>query len=124
MTKRTARKLEFFLHILTAFLLLLKGYSQIRLHLYFPGGILLFLAATVLVLILSWKPLGVKPKQARIACYYIESAALFITSYIFLLEGKDTHPYIFFLAAILYPVLGFISSKKFRQLRKPDREEV
>ncbi len=118
MKKRTFRKLELLLHILTSLVLLLKGYDEVLKGLYFPGCILWGLALLVLIISLFWRKLGIKPKQARIMCYYIEAPALFLTAYVLHLEEKEALPQIFLLAGMLYPMLGFISSKKFRKLNK------
>lgn len=118
MKKRTARKLELFLHLLTSGILLLKGYGEIVEGKCFPGLIIACLAILVVIVLLLWKPLHITPKQARIACYYIESPAMFVTAYVLYLEGKEFHPYLFFIAGLLYPLVGFISSKKFKRLRK------
>ncbi|RWX00790.1 hypothetical protein [Flavobacterium cerinum] len=117
MKKKTFRKLEVLLHFLTAFILLLKGCDELNRGLYFPGCIILGLAITILVITIYWKKLYIKPKQARIVCYYLEAPALLITSYVLYLENKLFLPDIFFIAAILYPAMGFITSKKFNQIR-------
>lgn len=51
-------------------------------------------------------------------CYYIESPALFIIAYVLYLEKKDALPHIFLLAGMLYPMLGFISTKMFKRINK------
>lgn len=121
MKKKTVRKVEFLLHIVTASLLLLKGYLLVVGHLYFPGAIVLALGVSVLIVMLFWRFLRITPKEARVACYYIEMPALFIIAYALYLEGKEFAPYIFFIAALLYPMAGFISSKKFKRLKKSQR---
>ncbi len=117
MKKKTFRKLEVLLHFLTAFVLLLKGCDELNKRLYFPGLIILGLAITILTITIYWKKLYIKPKQARLVCYYLESPALLITSYMLYLENKMFLPYIFFIASILYPAMGFITSKKFTQIK-------
>ncbi|WP_294824844.1 hypothetical protein [uncultured Flavobacterium sp.] len=118
MKKRTFRKLEIFLHILTSAILLLKGFDEVVKHLYFPGFILIGLGLLVLTITIFWRRLGIRPKQARIMCYYIEAPALFIIAYMLHLEKKEALPQIFILAGMLYPMLGFISSKKFKRINK------
>lgn len=85
--------------------------------LYFPGVIILGLALTILAITIFWKTFYIKPKQAREVCYYLECPALLIISYVLHLEGKPFMPDIFLIAGMLYPVAGFISSKKFNRLR-------
>jgi hypothetical protein len=118
MKKKTVRKLELVLHFLTMLLLLIKGFDEISRRLYFPGGIITGLALIVLTILLFWKPLKIKPKQARIICYYVESPALLLTAYMLYLEQKEFLPHIFFIAGFMYPAVGFISSKKFKRLKK------
>ena len=118
MKKKTARRLEYFLHFITALLLILKGIDEIIKELYYPGFIIIGLAVTVLIIAFFWRSLKIKPKQARIICWYLESPALLVTSYMLYLERKEFMPHIFLLAAIMYPAMGFISSKKFKRIRK------
>ncbi|WP_297333233.1 hypothetical protein [Flavobacterium sp.] len=118
MRKRTVRRLEYFLHFLTALLLLIKGIHEISKGLYYPGIIIAGLSVTVFTIILFWRKLKIKPKQARVICWYLEAPALLLSSYMLYLEKKEFMPYLFFLAAVMYPAMGFISSKKFKRLRK------
>lgn len=87
-------------------------------RLYFPGSIILGLALAILVITIFWKTLYISPKQARQVCYYLEAPALLVTSYVLYLEGKPFLPDIFLVAALLYPAVGLISSKKFRENNK------
>jgi hypothetical protein len=118
MKKKTFRKLEALLHFLTALVLLLKGVDLIARKLYFPGVILLGLAMVILVISIFWRKIGIKPKQGRIICYYLESPALLITAYVLYLENKENFPHIFLIAALIYPMMGFISSRKFKRIKK------
>jgi hypothetical protein len=117
MRKKTFRKLEVLLHFLTALLFLLKGCDELNRRLYFPGTILLGLSLTLLTINGFWRSLRIKPRQARISSYYLESPALFLISYVLFLEKQEFMPYIFLIAAILYPAMGFISSKKFKRIK-------
>ncbi|GGB75640.1 hypothetical protein GCM10007424_14470 [Flavobacterium suaedae] len=123
MKKKAARKLESFLHFLTATLLLIKGIDEIVRKLYFPGSIIIGLALTVLVINFFWRFLKITPKQARTVCWYIETPALIVTSYMLHLEKKEFMPHIFLLAAVIYPVMGFVSSKKFKKMRKAAKKK-
>lgn len=112
------RRAEMVLHSVTSLLLLLKAADEFGKRLYFPGGILLGLSLCVLCLLFFWRRLGVTPRQARVACYYIEAPALCITAYIFSLEQKELLTYLFSISAVLYPAVGFVSSKKFKRIKK------
>lgn len=118
MKKKTFRKLEVLLHFVTAFILIIKGVDEMSRRLYFPGSIILGLALSILVITIFWKTLFISPKQARLVCYYLEAPALLITSYVLYLEGKQFLPHLFFIAAMLYPMVGFLSSKKPKDLKK------
>lgn len=118
MKKKTFRKLEVLLHFITAFILIIKGVDEMSRRLYFPGAIILGLALVILTITIFWKTLYITPKQARQICYYLEAPALLITSYVLYLEDKPFLPDIFLVAAMLYPMVGFITSKKFRQFNK------
>lgn len=117
MKKKTFRKLEVLLHFLTSFVILLKGVDEINKGIYFPGLIILGLAFTILAITIFWKTFYIRPKQAREVCYYLECPALLVISYVLHLEGKPFMPDIFLIAAMLYPAVGFISSKKFARLK-------
>jgi len=98
--------------------LLLKGFDEIKRHLYFPASIILALATTILVIAFLWKPLKIVPKQARQICYYLECPALLLTAYLLYLEGKGSMPHIFLIAGIMYPVVGYITSKKAKRFKR------
>jgi hypothetical protein len=116
MKKKTFRKLEVLLHFLTAFILIIKGVDEMSRRLYFPGSIILGLALLILVITIFWKTLYITPKTARQICYYLEAPALLITSYVLYLEDKPFLPDIFLIAALLYPMVGFLASKKAKHL--------
>ena len=118
MKKKVLRKTETFLHFLTAAIILIKGYDELTKHIFFPAFILLSFGLLVLVTMLLWRPLRIKPKEARRSCYFIEAPALLVISYVVYLEGRHTVPYIFLIAAFLYPAMGFISSKKWKKINK------
>lgn len=118
MKKKTFRKLEVLLHFITAFILIIKGVDEMSRRLYFPGLIILGLALCILTLTIFWKTLYITPKQARQVCYYLESPALLVTAYVLHLEGKPFLPDIFLVAAMLYPMVGFMASKKPSQLKR------
>ena len=117
MNKKAFRRLEYFLHFLTELLLLIKGADEVSRGLYFPGLIITALALTVLVISLFYRRLKIRPKQARTICWYIEAPALLVTAYMLYLEKREFAPHIFLLAAIMYPAMGFISSKKFKRIK-------
>jgi len=117
MKKKTFRKLEILLHFITAFILLIKGADELSKRLYFPGFIIIALALLILTITVFWKTFYIRPRQARHICYYLESPALLITAYVLYLENKPFLPDIFLIAAILYPAMGFISSKKFSRIK-------
>ncbi|ALM48507.1 hypothetical protein AMR72_06080 [Flavobacterium psychrophilum] len=117
MKKKTFRKLEILLHFITAFILLIKGADELGRRLYFPGFIIIGLALLILAITIFWKTLYIRPKQARQVCYYLEAPALLVTAYVLHLENKPFLPSIFLIAALLYPAMGFISSKKFRRIK-------
>lgn len=119
MKKKTLRRLELLLHILTISILALKGYDEITHRIYFPAFITFGLAATVLCVLFFWKSFNLTPRESRIICYYIEAPALLITSYMFYLDKKETVAGIALIATLLYPLVGFISTKKFKKLKKP-----
>lgn len=119
MKKQRMRSIETVLHIITTLILLIKAIDLIKKHLFFPASIILMLAFTTLTLLLFRRKLHVRPRHACVICFYLESPALLVISYSLYLEGKETLPYIFFMAGLIYPMAGFIASKKFKQIKKP-----
>jgi low temperature requirement protein LtrA len=119
MTKRTRRRLELFLHLLTTLVLLLKGFDIYKRHIYFPAFIIFGLALVIPGLLFLWRFLSMKRREARTACYYIEAPALLIISYVLHLQEKEFLPHLFLIAAVVYPVAGLISSKKYRDKKGP-----
>lgn len=120
MKKKTARKIETILHLLTAVILILKGAEQIRKQVYFPSIVICILALAVLAVTFLWKPLRLRPRQAKVTAYYIESPALLLTAYALHMEGREFLPHFFIIAGIMYPVTGFIASKRFKRIKKAD----
>lgn len=84
---------------------------------YYPGGILLGLALTILIISIYWRRLNIKPRQARVTCYYLEAPALLLMAYVLHLEGNESLPHVFLLSAFIYPAMGFISSKRFKRIK-------
>ena len=124
MKKKTVRRLEYFLHILTAIVLLLKGFDEAGKGLYFPGFIITVPAVIVLAVILFWRKLKITPKHSRVTCYYLEAPALLVTAYVLYLEGKEFYTEFFFLAALLYAGVGFVSTKRFKKLKNTHQSEA
>ena len=119
MKKRTMRRLELVLHMITVLILLLKALDLLKQHLYFPAFIILMAAVSALAVITFKRQMRIRSKYAGIICFYIEAPALLVIAYALHLEGKPMLPYIFFTAGLMYPVAGFIATKKFRQIKKP-----
>lgn len=119
MKKRQMRSIERVLHIITILILLVKAADLIKKNLFFPASIILMLAFTTVAILLFRRKMRIRPRHARIICFYLESPALLVIAYSLHLEGKEMLPYIFFIAGLIYPMAGFISSKKFKQIKKP-----
>ena len=117
MKKKTFRRLEILLHFLTAFIILIKAADLMARGVYYPGGILSGLAFTILIISLYWRRLDIKPRQARVTCYYLEAPALLVMAYVLHLEGNESLPHVFIISAIIYPAMGFISSKRFKRIK-------
>lgn len=107
--KKTLRQLELLLHILTAALLLLKAYDELSKRIFFPAFILLGICILLLTILFFWRLFHIPPKQARAACYYMETPALLIISYMFYLESHESIACAFLIASLIYPLVGFLS---------------
>lgn len=118
MRKRTVRKLEWLLHSITILLLLIKAADLAGRQLYLPSAAITVLSLVSLGVLLLRRELGMGTRKAHIACYYIEAPALLLIAYTLYIDGNDFLPYIFLLAALIYPAVGFTGSKKFRHIKK------
>lgn len=115
MKKRTLRRLELLILGLTPILLLFKAYDEILRKVFFPAFIILGLCIVLLIVLIFWKPLNIAPKQARILCYYIAAPAFIIACYMSYLENKKHMATLFLCAALLYPLAGFMFTKRLKK---------
>ncbi|KOS04661.1 hypothetical protein AM493_00350 [Flavobacterium akiainvivens] len=109
--RRAKRYFEFFVHLIIIGALLYKGYDEVSKHLYFPGGIILGLAAIAMVTTLFWKQFKIPPRIARQTCYYIEAAALLLTGYVFYLEHNIAYMNYSIIAGLACCAVGFLSTR-------------
>ncbi len=119
MKKRKIRRVETALHFVTVIVLLLKATDLLKKHLFFPAVIILMAAITALAILFFRRRLHIRARHAGIICFYIETPALFIIGYVLHLEGKELLPYLFLSAGFIYPVAGFVATKKFKQIKSP-----
>ncbi|WP_129583030.1 hypothetical protein [Flavobacterium cyanobacteriorum] len=117
MKKKKTQKLETALHLLTVLVLLLKAFDLYRRDQYIPATIISVLAATALIIITFRRRLGMRSRKAGITCFYLEAPALMAVALVLHREGNEFLPLMFFIAAVIYPVAGFIASKKFKQIK-------
>ena len=111
------RLVELLLHYVTIAALLYKGISLVITKLYFPAFIILLPSVIAMIITCFWKQFAMTPRIARLSCYYLEMPALITTAYVFSLESNVQLSQLFLLAAIVYPVYGYFSSK--RKNKKP-----
>jgi hypothetical protein len=107
--KKTLRRIELLLHILTAVLLSLKAYDEMNRRVFFPAFIILGICILLVAILFFWRLLHIPPKQARAVCYYMETPALLVISYMFYLEDKESIACAFLIASVIYPLVGFLS---------------
>jgi len=109
--RKAKRYLEFIMHLITTGALVYKGYDQISKHLYFPGGIILGIAAIAMVITLFWRQFKIPPRIARQTSYYVEAFGLFFTAYVFYLEDNITYCQYCLIAGFVYCIIGFLSTR-------------
>lgn len=117
MKKKKMQKLELVLHLLTVLVLLLKAFDLFKKGEFMPSMIILSLALATLIIITFRRKLHIRSRKAGIICFYLEAPALIFIAVVLHNEGKEFLPYIFLTAGIIYPVAGFIASKKFKQIK-------
>jgi len=105
-------KLEVFLHLMTAFVLLLKGFDKITHHHLISGTTLLVLTVAVLALVFLGERLYLSHSKVKQACLLIESLALSVVALVFFQEGRVYLPYAFGTCALAYLVVAFVHYKK------------
>ena len=81
-------RLETFVHIITSFVLLLKGLEKIDHHYVLSGTVIMALGVVVLVLALFGKRLGISHFRAKISWCIIEFVALSLTTYVYWHDGR------------------------------------
>jgi len=112
MESKRKHRLEIMLHILTAMILMIKGYDKIGHHHLAAGGIIVGFGILVLFIALFGEKMGLSHKTAKLVCYAVESVALFITAYVFFGDGKKFIPYLYAFAAVMYLVAVVLTAKK------------
>lgn len=112
MSPKNRHKLTIFLHILTAFILLLKGYDKLEHHHTTGGYVLIGLGLLILLLTLAGAKAGLSHKGVTLATYSIESAALLVVFFLYLKDGKQLLPYVYLVASIMYLVAFILSVRK------------
>ncbi|WP_299823907.1 hypothetical protein [uncultured Pontibacter sp.] len=113
--KVSKAKLSLFIHLLTAFVLLLKGIDKTT-HAHLLSGITLIgLALAILLLLLLEKKVHLNHHTVKQACLLIESTALFIIAFVFYQEGRQYLQYVFGISALAYLAVAFMHYKKDKQ---------
>lgn len=107
-------KLEFFLHLLTGLVLVLKGADKLTQSHLISGSIMLLLALLIFGLVLFGEKLNFSHSKVKRISWLIESLALFIVALVFYQEGRQYLQYVFGTCAIVYFILAIVHFVKHR----------
>ncbi|QCR21143.1 hypothetical protein [Pontibacter sp. SGAir0037] len=113
--KAHSPRLELFLHLLTALVLLLKGADKISHSHFISGSLLLLLAFMILALVFLEKRLHLSHIRVKQICFLVESLALSIISIVFFQEGRHYLPYVFGACALTYLIVAIVSFAKAKE---------
>lgn len=116
--KKLVRQTEMLLHAALTGILLLRGGQLILSHMYYPGVILLGLMSITMMITLFWKRLRLAPRDARMACYYLETPALLLNYVVFNTIGATLAAQVCLIATVALPFLGFATAIKTHRKRK------
>lgn len=120
----TSRKavMEKFAHLLTGFVVVLKGIDKAEHFHDHPVIAVLLIALGIIILVSTFFHHEIE-KYARVFKSYLcilEGIALFIVSYYYFSEGKKALPTVYLLCSIAYFVAAYIIyQKKVRSLQRP-----
>ncbi len=112
MKKSQSTKLEMAIHLLTAFVLLLKGFDKLAHGHYALGAIIFLFGLFVIVITVSHKQLQISHIKTKALVYTIEGIALLLIAYLYFNESKVYLPYFFLLPSIAFFIVAAITFKK------------
>ncbi|WP_439879877.1 hypothetical protein ACSX1A_11945 [Pontibacter sp. MBLB2868] len=113
--KERQAKLTLFVHLLTVFVLLLKGIDKTTQHHPVSGIILILLSLIILALVVFERKLGLTHSTVKLTCYFIEALALTIVAVVLHQEGKQYVQYLFGGSAVAYLISAFVYYYKHKQ---------
>lgn len=116
--KKLARKIEMLLHALLTGVLIFRAVLLIKDGLYYPGGIMMGLLLAAVVISLFWKQLKLAPRDARLACYYLEAPTLLLNYVVFNIEGDVLAAQVCLIATVSLPFIGYATAIKTHRKRK------
>ncbi|EJF09708.1 hypothetical protein [Pontibacter sp. BAB1700] len=102
-------RLGLLVHVLTVFVLLLKGADKLSQQHVLSGGFFVGLGILIILLLILEKVYHWSHRSVKIACFLIESAALAVMAIVFYQEGKQYLPYVFGLSATAYLIIALAS---------------
>jgi amino acid permease len=116
--KKIQRQSEVALHALVIAALLTISIRLVTQNMLFPALIIGCLSATAIAVTLFWKPFKIKPKQARLASFYLECPALLLCRFMFGQQHETNMAQLYLLAGIALPAFGYLTSIKPKKIKK------
>lgn len=99
-------------HFLVAVILITKGFDKIQHHHSFIGWTILLLGMIILIYFIFLKTSTSSHTFLEIIIHLFESIALFLTAYVYSLEGKSFLPYVTAMAGLGFLVAAFLHVKR------------
>lgn len=108
-------KLETAVHLITAFVLILKGFDKLSHEYYIFGSVILAFGILVLLITFFHKRLNISHNLSKGLVYMIEAIALAMIAYMTFKENKVYLPYFYLFPSIAFFVVAFLNVKGVRK---------
>lgn len=118
MDSKLKSKLVALQHLFVALILIPKGYDKIEHHYDLIGWIILLMGVVVLLYFVYQKIVKTSSHLLVIGIHLFESVALFLTSYIYFVEGKRFLPYITGIAGVGFLIATVLHCKPTRKTKE------
>ncbi|WP_396191482.1 hypothetical protein [Flavobacterium sp.] len=115
MDSKMKTRLQSLQHLFVALILIPKGYDKIAHHYNLIGWIILLMGMVALGYFIYQKTVKRSNHFLAIGMHLFESIALFLTTYVYFIEGKTFLPYITGLAGIGFLIATIVHLKHSRK---------
>ena len=118
MDSKMKTRLQSLQHLFVALILIPKGYDKIEHHYNLIGWIILLMGIVALGYFIYQKTVRRSNYFLAIGMHLFESIALFLTTYVYFIEGKRFLPYITAIAGIGFLIAAILHLKHVRKTKE------